>query len=63
MPKSKSRTYTSTAEAAITVVVPGHSTVTLEPGESFSTEDPAVVAALDGNPDLEAGKAKKAGGK
>ncbi len=56
---AKSRKYESTAEGPITVSVPGHSVHQFAPGDSVETDDPAVVAAFDANPDLSQVKAKK----
>ena len=43
----------------ITVSVPGHSVHQFAPGDSVETDDPAVVAAFEANPDLSQVKAKK----
>lgn len=54
MAKSKSKTFQSDAEVAISVAVPGQNPVIFEPGKvrTYTTEDPAVIEALSANPDL-----------
>jgi hypothetical protein len=52
--KSKSKTFESQADGPITVYVPGHSSYQFEPGKvrTVETDDPAVIAAFEANPDL-----------
>lgn len=51
---AKAKKFESTADGPITVYVPGHSQHTFIPGETrtVETDDPAVIAAFEANPDL-----------
>lgn len=61
MAKSKSKTFQSDHDGPITVYVPGHSSYQFEPGKvrTVETDDPAVIAAFQANPDLSEVKGKK----
>ena len=55
---TKSKTFQSDTEGPIVVAVPGQSPVGFEPGKTYETNDPAVIAALSANPDLSVKKGK-----
>lgn len=60
MAKSKSKTFQSVDDRTFTVVVPGVENFTFEPGKvrTVTTDNPAVVAAFEANPDLSEVKGK-----
>jgi hypothetical protein len=49
---AKAKTFQSDHDGPITVSVPGHSVVEFAPGKTVETDDSAVVAALEANPDV-----------
>jgi hypothetical protein len=56
---AKSKTYHSNAEGPITVAVPAQATtIRLEPGENYETDDPVVQESLEANSDVASGEAK-----
>lgn len=57
---AKSKTYHSNADGPISVSVPEQATtIRLEPGESFETDDPVVQASLDASSDVAKGSGQK----
>lgn len=60
---SKSRTFKAAGSTGVTVFAADASgnsiPVRLEPGDSYETDDKAIIAALDGSPEVDEVKAKK----
>lgn len=57
---AKSKTYTYEGEGPVTVALPGSaSTIALEPGDTYESDNEAEQEALDANPDLSSGKRAK----